>query len=82
MDDTLPFVAIGNEQLGEPLADEITCHHCKKQHKITCSSEDPRNAGNTVHLQFYTCDVTGKTYLAGIKNQTIDWKKSDVHNIS
>ena len=65
----LPYVAIGNDQLGDNLPPTITCSHCRQQHLIQCSSEDTANAGNSVTLQFYKCGE--KTYLAGINRQEI-----------
>lgn len=67
----LPYIAVGNDELGDYLQPTIHCPHCKQQHEIECSSEDPRNKGKSVTLQFYKCG--DRTYLAGINRQ--EWMR-------
>ena len=58
----VPFIAIGNDELGEPVGDSVTCRTCGEQHAIefgtsrrmlddgTWSEPEPSNL-----LGFYKC---------------------------
>ena len=72
-----PFVAVGPENLGEPLSSTVTCPHCGAEHPI--ESSGPRKqlaadgsweAGPSGLLQFYACPQAG-TFLVGIENRRI-----------
>lgn len=63
----IPFVAIGNSELGDPLelrvGETIPCpHDCGSRHEIL----DAQPSGV---LQFYKCGKT--TYLIGIKGRKV-----------
>lgn len=63
--DDIPFVAIGDEELGEPLGAVTHCPHCHNEHPVTQS--DPPT------LQFVKCPENDHSYLVGINGKA--WKK-------
>ena len=72
-----PLVAVGPENLGEPLSSTLTCPHCGAEHAIEHSGPSKRlsedgswEAGPSGLLQFYTCPQAG-TFLVGIENRRI-----------
>ena len=72
-----PFVAVGPENLGEPLSSTLTCPHCGAEHAIEHSGPSKRlaadgswEAGPSQFLQFYVCPQAG-TFLVGIENRRI-----------
>lgn len=67
MSDYVPFIAIGNDELGDFLHTFVNCPHCGEQHEIQCSSQDSMNKDKPVTLQFYKCGE--KSYLVGINNK-------------
>ena len=69
--DTVPFMAVGNDELGEQLGKTIICTHCLEEHVIE-NSKVKNEKGELVPsdiLQFYKCGDT--TYLAGIKGKRV-----------
>ena len=73
-----PFIAVGPENLGEPLLSTVTCPHCGAEHAIEHSGPSKRlaadgvtwEAGPSQLLQFYVCQQAG-TFLVGIENRRI-----------
>ena len=73
-----PFIAVGPENLGEPLSSTLTCPHCGAEHAIEHSGPSKRlaadgvtwEAGPSGLLQFYVCPQAG-TFLVGIENRRI-----------
>ena len=72
-----PLVAVGPENLGEPLSSTVTCPHCGAEHAIEHSGPSKRlaadgswEAGPSGLLQFYACPQAG-TFLVGIENRRI-----------
>lgn len=70
------MIAIGNNELGNPLGKTIKCPHCNKRHQIensgpskTYHHDGTVTEGPSGHLQFYKCG--DKTYLAGIEGRAI-----------
>lgn len=68
----VPFMAVGNDELGAALGKTIKCPQCFKEHDITEGTVRDPVTGKQVPsdmLQFYKCGDT--TYLAGIKGKRI-----------
>jgi len=66
----VPFVAIGNEELGDELGETIKCPQCFKEHTVDNGTVKDKETGKQVPsklLQFYTCGDT--TYLIGINGK-------------
>ena len=61
----LPFVAIGADELGEPLGPTLTCEECGAEHEVI--SQPSTNGG--LSLQFMRCGTA--SYLIGINGQAI-----------
>ena len=71
-EDTVPFMAVGNDELGEQLGKTIKCPHCLQEHEITTGTVKDQVTGEQIPsdiLQFYKCGDT--TYLAGIKGKRV-----------
>ena len=64
-----PYIAVGNNELVEELGEEILCPHCDKTHEVQYGTDEDGN--ETRILAFYKCDVTGKSYVAGIDGKRI-----------
>lgn len=68
------FLAVGNEELeGQPeikKGDMFDCPHCPEKHTIKCGTSSKTGKEDDL-LLFYTCDRTGKTYLAGIRGKRL-----------
>jgi len=69
----IPFMAVGNEELGDTVGDTIMCPICGEQHEVKSSTgkpigKVPPNYQPTT-LQFYNCGK--KSYLCGIDNRKI-----------
>jgi hypothetical protein len=61
-----PFLAIGNDELGEPLGDTVTCPHCGETHAVV-HAESIDGFGNVIgrgSVAWYKCGRT--SYMAGI----------------
>ena len=61
-----PFLAIGNDELGEPLGDTVTCPHCGAEHAVVHSEAidaDGRVIGQGA-VSWYKCGDA--SYIAGI----------------
>lgn len=72
----LPFVAIGNDELGEPVGESIKCRVCGEQHAIEYGKiRTLRDDGTWTEytpskvLGFYRCD--GRTYLASLDGRAV-----------
>lgn len=59
----IPFIAIGADELKGNLGDKTRCPSCNEIHEVK-QSEPPL-------LQYVKCDISGETYLVGIKNKAI-----------
>ena len=70
-EEDIPFLAIGNEELGDPIPDEIVCPHCEGLHTIEYGTQeiDGKHVPSKL-LAFYQCG--SKSYLAGINGRL--WK--------
>ena len=75
---TLPYIAIGNNELGDKLKSTIDCPHCGKRHRVQKSKSrkllpngelGPFEVSNL--LQFYKCTKNGNVYLCGIEGKAI-----------
>ena len=71
-----PFIAIGNDELGEPLQATIRCGKCGQEHPVensgpstTYHADGTKSQGESGLLQFYRCG--DKTYLAGIRGKEL-----------
>ncbi len=64
------MLAIGNDELAEPLGEVINCHICGKRHKLKRSVTKLKD-GSTHKgtLSFFKCGK--KTYLAGINGMAL-----------
>ena len=56
------MLAVGNDKLGKPLGDTITCPHCGKEHAVDFGKDDKI-------LSFYNCG--DDAYLCGINGKSI-----------
>jgi hypothetical protein len=72
----LPFIAIGNNELGPPLLDTIKCPICGTDHVIENSgpstvlhADGTESVGESGTLQFYRCGEG--VYLAGIEGRQV-----------
>lgn len=72
----VPFVAIGNDELGKPVGESITCRVCGKQHVIEYGkSRQLRDDGTWTEytpsklLGFYRCG--GQLYLASLGGRAV-----------
>ena len=72
----VPFVAIGNEELGEPVGESITCCACGETHAIEYGkSRTLRDDGTWTEyapsklLGVYSCG--GQTYLASLGGRAV-----------
>ena len=66
MSETIPFLAIGNDELGDPLGDTVACQHCGAEHAVI-HSESIDADGNVIgrgSLAYYRCGDA--SYFAGI----------------
>ena len=66
-----PFIAIGNDELGEDVVDEIICGRCGKKHKVKyCERILPDGTMQPSKLVgFIKCG--GKPYLVAINGKLI-----------
>lgn len=60
----LPFLAVGDDELGGPVPAVIVCPHCGEEHEVTA-------AGDKITLHFYRCPAKGASYLLGINGRVI-----------
>ena len=61
-----PFLAIGNDELGDPIGDTVTCPHCGETHAVV-HAESIDGFGNVIgrgSLAWYKCGDA--SYIAGI----------------
>ena len=71
MSEKMPYLAIGNNELGEVIGKTITCPICGKLHPVEYGDEI-RPDGTKVPsklLAFFRCG--GKVYLAGVNGRSI-----------
>lgn len=66
-----PFIAIGEEDLGDPVGERIQCPHCGKTHSIEYGTRVNRDGTREPSklLGVYVCG--GKTYLCAINGRAI-----------
>lgn len=74
---TIPYTAIGDNELGKKLGHLIQCPHCGKRHRVKRAKSRSLLADGTWGpledkglMQFFTCK--GKTYVCGINGRR--WK--------
>ena len=73
----LPYIAIGNDELGEKLGNVIACPHCGKRHRVQKGlsrkllPNGEYGPWEVSALQFYKCTKTGNTYLCGINGKAV-----------
>lgn len=62
-------LTVGNDELGGPLGDAISCPHCGKAHLVEFGEKvlDDGSREPSRALAFYRCDK--KTYLCGINGR-------------
>lgn len=69
---SIPFLAVGNDELGGPVGESVKCPHCGRKHPVVYGErilpDGTREPSRT--LAFYECK--GKTYLHGIDGRV--WK--------
>ena len=68
------MLAIGNDELGEPLGDHIRCPRCGEMHAVENGKERKLVNGKWTEfesslLQFYVCG--DNAYLCGIGRQSL-----------
>ena len=61
------MLAVGNDKLGKPLGDTITCPHCGKEHAVDFGKDEDGIV--TKILSFYNCG--DDAYLCGINGKSI-----------
>ena len=68
---TIPYMAIGNDELGEELGDTIVCPMCGQSHAIEYGHEilDDGTRIPSNLLAFYKCG--DNVYLAGVKGRRV-----------
>lgn len=64
---SIPYIAVGNDELGDPLGATIVCPRCGQAHPIRLATDAAGNPSQL--LQFYECGTT--MYLAGIRGYAI-----------
>lgn len=57
----LPYIAIGNNELGGPLLDTVPCPHCGEMRPVEKAS------GERTVLQYVNCG--GHAYLVGVNGR-------------
>ena len=68
----LPFIAIGNNELGKPLGDTVTCGQCGKQHPVEYGAKKLMPDGTwqpSNLLATYKCG--SESFLCGIDGKEI-----------
>lgn len=63
--DSIPFVAIGNDELGGALGATIRCPQCGSKHRV-------RNSNPGGKVQYIKCPADGNSYLVGIERRKIN----------
>ena len=73
---TMPFIAVGNDELGKDLGETIKCPRCGADHAVEQSgpSRAYKSTGEVIDgpsglLQFYRCGEA--SYLCGINGKAI-----------
>lgn len=67
MDDT-PWIAVGADELGEPVGATVACTGCGTAHPVEHGTDAATGRPSTV-LAFYRCG--GAVYLAGVGGRAI-----------
>lgn len=67
----VPFLAVGNSELGGPLGDIIICDECGQSHRVEHS--EPKGEDSWGTLQFVKCGDS--SFLCGIHNKRISYGK-------
>ena len=62
----VPYLAVGNDELGDHLDDEYDCPRCNMKHRI---EHPPTTDGDIGLLQIVRCG--DKSYVVGINNRSI-----------
>lgn len=68
---TIPFVAVGANELGASIGDKIECPHCGATHDVKYGErilEDGTRVPST-DIGFYTCD--GRSYLCAVRGRSV-----------
>ena len=72
------FIAVGADELGEPLADQVRCPNCKQRHPVKYGDRILREADGTERrepskmLAFVKCPVNDAAYLVGIDGKELN----------
>jgi hypothetical protein len=68
----MSFIAVGNNELGEPVGDTFECPHCREEHPVEYATKIEPDGTHTPSkfLGFYRCK--GQTYLCAISGRRID----------
>ena len=70
-DQRVPYVAIGNDELGSPIGETVTCPHCAGMHPVKYGDQvlpDGRREPSRL-LGFYDCG--GKTWLCAVDGRSV-----------
>lgn len=67
----IPFVAIGNNELGEDIGEFVDCPHCKKQHLVQYGDRIEEDGTKTPSklLAYYKCG--DKAYLCAVNGKSV-----------
>jgi len=69
---SIPFMAVGNDELGDKLGETITCPRCGEPHRIECGKKfNPKTKEYELSnlLQFYNCG--NKSFMCGLNGRKI-----------
>ena len=64
-----PFIAIGNDQLGDEVTDTADCPNCGEQHPIAYGTDEHGRPTRT--LGFVRCD--GRSYIVAVNGRV--WRR-------
>jgi hypothetical protein len=70
-DEEIPYVAIGNNELGGAIGDVVRCPHCRSIHKVEYGDEVKPDGTKVPSklLGFYNCGA--KSYLCAIGGKSV-----------
>ena len=63
-----PFLAVGNDELGDPVGDKAVCPNCKKKHKVKYGTD--KDGKESKLLGFVSC-TDGGSYLVSISGELL-----------
>ena len=67
-----PFIAVGNDELGDKVGEKAECPNCGKYHKVTHGKER-RDNGEWIESKLLSFVKCGKiSYLVAIKGRSFD----------